>query len=117
MSDEATVMVSVQQAFRVNHDVTSTIHERAEAVMAELVDLGEQGGLLDSAVDVDAELNTVHVQVTVEADDLSDGVAKAMAATRSAIHAVGDSTPGWPSHKVIMELIAEKMSAELVEMS
>lgn len=38
-----------------------------------------------------------------------------MAAMRTTIHAVGDVTPGWPSHKDVIETIAQTMHAELVE--
>lgn len=82
--------------------------------MAELVELSDAGGVLDSSVSSDAAENIVTIEVTVEAEDLDDGIARAMGAMRSAIHAVGDATPGWPSHKVIMEMIAQTMHAEIV---
>lgn len=83
--------------------------------MAELAEASEVGAVLDSAVSSDAELGIVTIEVTVEAEDLDDGIARAMAAMRAAIHAVGDATPGWPSHKDIMEMVAQTMRAELVE--
>lgn len=79
--------------------------------MAELVELSEIGTILDSAVSADAQRGNV----TVAAEDLDDGIARAMAAMRTAIHAVGDATPGWPSHEDVMEMIAQTMRAELVE--
>lgn len=110
------VMVVVERSFRVRLPrSTSSVHERAEAVMAELVDLSESGSILDSAVSSDAQGGVVTVEVTVAAEDLDDGIGRAMAAMRTAIHAVGDATPGWPLHKDVMELIAQTMRAKLVE--
>ncbi len=109
------VMVAVERSFLVRPPVSTSIHERAEAVMAELVELSEVGTILDSAVSADAQRGIVTVEVTVAASDLDDGIARTMAAMRTAIHAVGDATPGWPSHEDVMEMIAQTMRAELVE--
>lgn len=107
-------MVAVERAFRVNLCGGAKVHDRAEAVMAELVELSETGDVLDSSVSSDEEHCIVTLQVTVEADDLDGGIAKAMAAMRAAIHAVGDSTPGWPRHKDVMDMIAQTMNASVV---
>lgn len=111
------VMVAVTRSFRVRLADGHTVHERAEAVMAELVELSEDGSILDSAVSSDSERAIVDIEVTVNATDLDDGIARSMAAMRTAIHAVGDATPGWPSHKDVMEMIAQTMHAELVDAS
>ena len=113
--DATHVMVAVTRSFLVRLCDGHTVHDRAEAVMAELVELSEAGSILDSSVSSDAQRAVVEIEVTVEADDLDDGIARAMAAMRTAIHAVGDATPGWPSHKDVMEMIAQTMHAELVE--
>ncbi len=109
------VMVAVERSFLVPPGGGTSVHQRAEAVMAELVELSEIGTILDSTVSADAQRGEFTVEVTVAAEDLDDGIARAMAAMRTAIHAVGDATPGWPSHEDVMEMIAQTMRAELVE--
>lgn len=111
------VMVVVERSFRVDLFGVESIHDRAEAVMGELVNLSEAGAILDSAVSSDSDRGIVTIEVTTRAPDLDKGVADAVSAMRAAIHAVGDATPGWPTHKDIMEVTAQTMRAEVVEMA
>lgn len=108
-------MVVVERSFRVFLSSSVSVHDRAEAVMAHLVELSDAGTILDSAVSSDAQRAVVTIEVTVAAEDLDDGIAQSMAAMRTAIHAVGDATPGWPLHRDVLEMIAQTMRAELIE--
>lgn len=110
------VMVSVLQDFTVRGAASSRVlHQRGEAVMAELVSLSEAGGILDGSAGVDSARNVVQLGVTVTGEDLSDGIIKAVTAMRTAIHAAGDSTPGWPSSRMLLDAVASTIHADLVE--
>jgi hypothetical protein len=70
---------------------------QAEAVMQELLALEAcQEGLSSSGVGLDLETMIVEISISAEADTYEDAVATAMSAIRSAIHAAGGSTLGWP---------------------
>lgn len=51
--------------------------------------------LLDYAVSSDATDNAVLFEITVEADDDMQALAAALSWVRTAIHAMGGTTPGW----------------------
>lgn len=108
-------LVMVEQDFVVRrHSTSVNVHERGEAVMAQLVELSDSGVILDASVSVDSNKNLVQLNVTVEADGLADGVLSAITAMRNAIHAAGDATPGWPSSHELLEMVASAMRAEVV---
>lgn len=46
----------------------------------------------------------VDVQMIVDADDPAAAMVKALASLRSAIHAIGDATPGWETSTAVMHV-------------
>jgi hypothetical protein len=80
-------------------------HTRLDPLMEALLDLEE----VDTAItdpDLAADIGTgrVDVQMTVEADDPAEAMVKALAALRTAIHAIGDATPGWETATAVMHV-------------
>jgi len=60
------------------------------------------GNLTDSTVGVDAGKRVVTAEFVIKAADLDEGMTLNMAVMRSALHAIGGYTPGWPSpHEVV----------------
>lgn len=81
------------------------LEPRLDPLVNALLDLEEA----DDAVadpDLAADLSTgrVDVQMTVEADDPAAAMVKALASVRAAIHAIGDSTPGWETATAVMHV-------------
>jgi hypothetical protein len=71
--------------------------ECAQGVMEALLELERcDGDLLDSGVAMDADEKTVVVEVTVQAASYPQIVERSMGIVRTAIHAAGHGTPGWP---------------------
>ena len=82
------------------------LFEWADTVTQALLDQGQcTPQVLDSAVSADRDKSTIEVEVTVRADLEHEAIAVGHAAVRSAIHAVGGSTPDWPSHDEVMSLL------------
>ncbi|SNQ46651.1 conserved hypothetical protein [Frankia canadensis] len=52
-------------------------------------------GADDTDLGTNLTTGCLHVTMIVEASDLEEAVARSLAATRSAVHAVGGATPGW----------------------
>jgi hypothetical protein len=56
------------------------------------------------------------VSMTVEAEDQGAAAAMVVCATRAAIHAIGDATPGWETHRGILRVapadVADRLFAE-----
>ncbi len=65
--------------------------------------------------DLAAALSTgdLNVQMTVEASDPAEALAKAMAAVRAAIHVIGDATPGWETAQGVMRIAPASASERL----
>lgn len=61
--------------------------------------------VLDSAVSADRGERTIEIEVTVRAGSEYEAITVGHAAVRSAIHAVGGSTPDWPSHVEVVSLL------------
>jgi hypothetical protein len=64
-----------------------------EQVMEHLVDLGVD----DPGVGLDTRARRVTISATAEGADVGQALNEAVAAIRTAIHAVGGATPGWPT--------------------
>ncbi|HEY1702050.1 MAG TPA: hypothetical protein VGG75_20275 [Trebonia sp.] len=78
---------------------------RLEPLMDALLDLEDaDSSIMDP--DLAANVSTGHadVQMTVEAEDPAAAIVKALATLRSAIHAVGDATPGWETSTAVMHV-------------
>lgn len=58
----------------------------------------------DPDLAADLETGCVDVQMIVEAADPAVAMVKALATLRSAIHEIGDATPGWETTNAIMHV-------------
>jgi hypothetical protein len=76
--------------------------------------IGSNGTILDAAVSANAAEDVVSIEVTLLADNLTDGTAHGLTAMRNAIHKVGGATPDWPSHQEVLEMVGKELRAELV---
>lgn len=78
---------------------------RLDPLMEALLDLEAAGdGITDPDLAADLSTGCVDVQMTVDADDPASAMVKALAALRSAIHAIGDATPGWETATAVMHV-------------
>ena len=69
-----------------------------DRVMRELLLLEAcTGGLSDSAIGLDLDEMVAEISVSVDAESPEEGIAIALGSIRTAIHAAGGSTAGWPS--------------------
>lgn len=88
--------------------------DRLDKLMNALLDV-ENGddGITDP--DLAAALSTgeVDVQMTVEATDPAEAATKALCAVRTAIHAIGDATPGWETSHGVMRIAPIEVSDRL----
>lgn len=57
--------------------------------------LNDEHGLIDPDLGMNYKRRTVDVCTMVDADNEGDALNKALTGVRSAVHRVGDSTPGW----------------------
>lgn len=67
--------------------------ERLADALADLEDCVPE--LKDSTLSADKTTNTVRVEVSIAADSIGDALNQALACIRTAIHTIGDGTPGW----------------------
>lgn len=68
-----------------------------DRVMVELLALEAcTDGLADSAIGLDLEELSAEISVSVDAESPEAAISTAMGAIRTAIHAAGGSTAGWP---------------------
>ena len=82
----------------ISSGATSDIPGELDQVMSELLALEEcTDGLADSAIGLDLATMTAEISVSVEADSPETAISIAMGSIRTAIHAAGGSTVGWPS--------------------
>ncbi|WP_068922217.1 hypothetical protein [Planobispora rosea] len=77
--------------------------DRLDELMNALLDL-EDGDPAVEDPDLAAQLaeGFVDVQMTVEAEDPAEAMVKALCFLRSAIHSIGDATPGWETSNAVM---------------
>ncbi|MGH3273825.1 MAG: hypothetical protein ACRDNZ_05785 [Streptosporangiaceae bacterium] len=75
----------------------------------------EDGDRQISDCDVAARLarGAVDVQMIVDADDPAEAATKALCAVRTAIHAIGDATPGWETSPGMMRIAPAEVSGRL----
>lgn len=79
--------------------------KRLDPLMEALLDLEEvDEAIMDPDLAADLSTGRVDVQMTVEADDPAEAMVKALAALRTAIHAIGDATPGWETTTAVMHV-------------
>lgn len=91
------MIVSVSWQFHIVPDGMTDVSDEAEAIMSSLLDLESvDTRLSDSAVGADLASMKLDVEVTVEGMDYQDCLNHALLSIRTAIHAAGGATPGWP---------------------
>jgi hypothetical protein len=74
------------------------LHTEGERLMEALLDLEKcNDNMRDSATSSDADASEVTVDLLVSADTDSKAVESALNLCRTAIHAIGGSTPNWAS--------------------
>jgi hypothetical protein len=73
--------------------------------MDALLDLEDADpAITDPDLAANVEIGCVDVQMTVDAEDPAAAMVKALATLRSAIHAIGDATPGWETATATMHV-------------
>ena len=82
----------------ISNDETTDIPGDLDRVMSELLALEAcTSALTDSAIGLDLAEMSAEISVSVEAESPESAIALAMSSIRTAIHAAGGSTDGWPS--------------------
>ncbi|GIH71680.1 MULTISPECIES: hypothetical protein [Sphaerimonospora] len=83
----------------------SGFEARLDELMNSLLDLAEQDTYIeDPDLAATLTIGRVDVQMTVEAEDPAEAMVKALCALRTAIHAIGDATPGWETDRAVMHV-------------
>jgi hypothetical protein len=79
--------------------------ERLDELMNALLDLEDMDPAIEDP-DLAATLTTgiVDVQMVTEADDPAEAMVKALCFLRSALHSIGDATPGWETQRAVMHV-------------
>jgi hypothetical protein len=91
-----------------NVGTADQFHDHGERVMQELLKLEDcDPDVTDSSVGTDYSDQTVTISVLVFADDEVQGLGKALAVIRSAVHAAGAATPFWPTVNDLVETDVE----------
>lgn len=106
----AVAAVHVTCEVRVVHPptiVTDEFHARGMALMDQLMDLEEQNAdVTDMALAGEADRKVWTIEMLVLVDDEFEALVKALSVIRTALHALGDSTPGWPTAEEIASAFA-----------
>jgi hypothetical protein len=80
------------------YDNPDKLHALGEQLMVELLKLeGCNEGVSDAGTATDAERGVVTVELVVEGTGFGQTLQKTLDVVRTAIHAVGASTPEWPT--------------------
>lgn len=107
MTETIAIHVSTELRLHTHRPITpETFHARVTDFADHVMDLeGQDADLSDTSVSGDAGELTVTVETVVHTDDHIEAIMKTLTLTRSAIHAIGDSTPGWPGvHEILAAL-------------
>ena len=82
----------------ISNDKAADISGNLDRVMSELLSLEAcTSALTDGAIGLDLAAMSAEISVSVEAESPEAAIALAMGSIRTAIHAAGGSTTGWPS--------------------
>lgn len=83
----------------------NSFEERVSALADALLDLEDADSAIEDP-DIAANLakGRADVQVSVIAEDPAEAATKALCALRTAIHAIGDATPGWETATAVMHV-------------
>ena len=99
MTTQAAVMVGTNLHVSFSRPVgQDEFHDYASQLMDELLALEEcDDTIADPTVSSDADESLFTVEMIVRTDDQFEASAKASAVLRTALHAAGAETPGWPT--------------------
>ena len=88
---------------------------RLAPLMSALLDLeAADPSVVDPDLSADIVSGHVEVQMVIEAGDPAEAMVRALATLRSAIHAIGDATPGWETEAAIMHVAPEDAAESLL---
>jgi hypothetical protein len=88
--------------------------DRFDALADALYDLdASDPELFDTDLSASLADGRATVTVTVEATDPADAGTKALCAARTAIHSIGDATPGWETTRGVMRVAPADVSDRL----
>lgn len=95
---------------------THELHEQGERLMHALLDLEAcNEDVTDAATSSEAERGLVVAELVVTADDEGAAVGKFMEVVRTAIHATGGVTRGWPAPvQAEVDYLPQAMQCEYV---
>jgi hypothetical protein len=81
------------------------LEERCGLLMDALLDQeSSDSAIEDPDIAADLSQTRVDVQMLVEADDPAEAMTRAQTVLRTAIHAIGDGTPGWETQQAVMHV-------------
>jgi hypothetical protein len=69
----------------------------------------------DSAVSADAGHHQIEIEANATGNTLSDAIATAQSALRSALHSLGVGTPDWPTHDEAMSMVLKDLKNEQIQ--
>ncbi|MEU0560919.1 hypothetical protein [Dactylosporangium sp. NPDC006015] len=109
MTNPAAIRVMIELTLATTSPTTSDdFHQHVEAFTDELMDLEESDATLsDTSVAGDARTKVVTVDLCVMTEDHLEALIKASTATRTALHALGDGTSGWPTGDEIAHALSQ----------
>lgn len=116
MAPTTTAAVHVRCEVRVIHPPTIPVddfHGRGAALMDELMGLEDANELItDTTLAGDAGRMTWTIEIVVLTDDQFDGLMTALTTIRTALHALGDATAGWPTAEDVRYFAPSIVSTE-----
>ena len=89
--------------------------ERVDVLADALHDLEDvDPGIEDPDLAAHLTRGRVDVQMTVEAEDPAEAATKALTTLRTAVHSIGDATPGWETRRAIMHVAPVDASERMI---
>jgi hypothetical protein len=94
-------------------DLTSFV-DRVQALMDALLDIEDSdSGIGDPDLASNLAEGRADVQMVIEADGAPEAMTKALCALRTAVHAIGDATPGWETERAVLHVAPLDISERL----
>mgnify|MGYP001603952771 CR=1 FL=1 len=91
----------------------SDFEDRVGELVTALLDLEDDEDVEDPDVAANLPKGRVDVQMVVEASDPANAAVKATCFLRTAIHAIGDATPGWETSRTVLHVAPADTSDRL----
>jgi len=110
LGEEVAVKVKAEIELTYTADPSEDVEEFFGRVMQDFIDVGVE----DPAVGVDLEKREASFALIAEGERPEDAVAAAIGTIRTAIHAAGGATPGWPTFH-FESLQATPLSDDLID--